>query len=281
MQIQPDIVIWETATGKERLRIGPNDGQVRQIGFSPDGRLLAFKCGRETIHVWDCRTGKEVCQFTVDPRCIKPFSFAPDGKTLASAGDDKSVLIWDVSALVPATKPAAEKIGQEPLTRCWDDLLGTDAARAYAAIAKLACHPDQAESLLKDKLADLPTIDEKRLARLIADLDKDDFKQRESASKELAKLGRLAEGALRKTLEGNPSAELKRRVQSLLEKLDPKEDDPMQRRLLRAIEVLERIGSPEARRLLQKLVKEASDPNTAREAQASLERLRKAGKGAP
>jgi hypothetical protein len=46
------------------------------------------------------------------------------------------------------------------------------------------------------------------------------------------------------------------------------------------IEVLERLGTPEARRLLSKLGKEAIVASVAWEAMASLEPLRKAGKGA-
>jgi WD40 repeat protein len=285
-QIESDIVLWETTTGKERLRIVRNDGKVRQITFSPNGRLLASVYWQATIpdwdvHVWDAWTGKEVGQLTGHRGEIRTFSFAPDGKTLASSGGENTILIWDVTRLLPATKLVAAKLSREELTRCWDDLAGTDATRAYATIAELARHPDQAENLLKEKLASHSGMDLERLARLIANLDSDDFKTRESASKELANHGRLAEGGLRKALDENPSPELKRRIQSLLDRLDPKQDDPEQIRLLRAIEVLERLGTPKAHRLLQKLTRGASIPDVAREAQASLERLSKEGKGVP
>ena len=52
-------------------------------------------------------------------------------------------------------------------------------------------------------------------------------------------------------------------------------------RLLRAIEVLERIGTPEACRMLGKLAKEATEANVAQEASASLERISKAGRHGP
>jgi hypothetical protein len=285
-QIDSDIVLWETATGKERLRIVRKDGQVFKIAFSPNGRLLASKYRSETIddwdliHIWDAWTGKKVGQLkTGHQGGIWDFSFAPDGETLASCGGENTILIWDVTGLLPAIKVVTEKLNREELARCWDDLDGTDATRAYATLAVLSQHPDQAERLFKEKLAAHPGMALERLTRLIADLDNDDFQMRESASKELANLGRSAEGALRKTLDENPSPELKRRIQNLLDKPAPKEDDPEQIRLLRAIEVLERVGTPEARSLLQKLAKEASIPDVAREAQASLERLRKAGNG--
>jgi dipeptidyl aminopeptidase/acylaminoacyl peptidase len=282
--IDREVVLWETATGKERLRIVRNEGQVFRIAFSPNGRLLASvdwwampHARHDWIHVWDAWTGKEVGHLTGHRGGIRSFSFAPDGKTLASGGLDNTILIWDVTGLLPATKSAAEKLSREELARCWDDLAGTDAARAYCSMAELSRHPQQTVGFINDNLAAHPGMIAEKLAHLIADLDNDAFKTRESASKELAKLGRLAEGALKKTLDENPSAELKRRIQNLLDKLEPKEDDPEQIRLLRVIEVLERLGTPEARSLLRKLAQEASIPDVAREARVSLQRLGKAG----
>ncbi len=274
--LQLEILLYEKATGKERLHIAPNEWwhwQSKQIAFSPDGRLLASASRWEAIQVWDLGTGKEVGRFSGHRGPINALSFAPDSKTLASGSADSNVVIWDVSTFVPATKATSEKLSHEALAQDWDHLAGADAVRAYAAIVELVRHPDQAESLLQDKLASLKKADTKPVARLIADLDSDDFKTREHASKELANLGRSAERALREKLREKSSAELTRRIQELLDKLDRPEDDPVQLRLLRAIEVLERLGTPKAKRLLRKLVEAAPDADTAREAQASLQRL--------
>jgi WD40 repeat protein len=94
--IQPDIVLWDTATGDERLQIAMPEGKLSQIAFSPDGRLLASVGETEAILLWDTRTGKEVGRFTGHRGRIRTLSFAPDGKTLASGGFDSTVLIWDV-----------------------------------------------------------------------------------------------------------------------------------------------------------------------------------------
>jgi HEAT repeat protein len=148
-------------------------------------------------------------------------------------------------------------------------------------MAELARRPDEAEGLVKDKLAAGPGVKAEQLARLIAALDSDEFETRESASKELANLGGLAEAVLRKALDGKPSPEVRRRVEDLLGQLEGKAEDPQERRLLRAIEVLERLGTPEARRLLDKLAKETTGARAAREAKASMERLDKARRGGP
>jgi WD40 repeat protein len=279
--VPTDIVLWELATGLERLRLPGGDDPVSQFAFSADGRLLASVGRSEAIHLWDTWSGEEVGQLTGHRGWIYCLSFAPDGKTLVSGGVDRIVLIWDVSGFVPTAKPRTEKLGREELARCWDDLAGIEAARAYRAMAELARRPDQAEGLLKDKLGAGPRVNAEQLARLIAALDSDDFDTREKASKELAGLGRLAEVALNKALDGTPSAEAKRRIQDLLGKLDRKADDPEERLLLRVIEVLERLATPEAQRLLDKLAKEATGAGAAREAKASMERLGKARRADP
>jgi hypothetical protein len=278
-RIQPDVALWEAATGMQRLHIPMSEGEVRLVAFSPDGRLLAAAGGTETIRLWDTWTGKQAGRFTGHRGAMRSLAFAPDGKALASGGGDGTVLIWDVSGLVAAAKKPVGKLGRAELAKCWDDLGGADAARAYQAMAQLARHPGQAEGLLKAKLAAHPGMDPRRLARLIADLDANSFKVREKASKELAALGRLAEGALTRALDGNPSAELRRRLQDLLQKLEGKAEDPKPPQLVRAIEVLERLGTREARWVLVKLWKEATAAQVVREAKASLDRLGRGGRG--
>jgi hypothetical protein len=70
-----------------------------------------------------------------------------------------------------------------------------------------------AVSLLKERLRPAPAFDAKKIAKLLADLDRDDFATRASATKQLAELGDLAEPALRTALNAKPSEEKRRRVE--------------------------------------------------------------------
>src|SRR5262249_43499599 len=97
---QSDIVLWETATGKERMHFAMNEGQVSQIIFSPDGRLLARSGRTEAICLWDTWTGKELGRLMGHRGWIPALAFTPDGKKLASGGADTNVLVWDVAAFV-------------------------------------------------------------------------------------------------------------------------------------------------------------------------------------
>ncbi len=125
--------------------------------------------------------------------------------------------------------------------------------------------------MLRDQFAGHPGLNAERLTRLLAALDAPDFRAREKASAELAGLGRLAEGALERAREAGPSAEV-RRARDLLRKLDGQPESRERARLLRAVEVLERVGTAGARRLLDKLMKEATVADVAREARGALER---------
>ncbi len=115
------------------------------------------------------------------------------------------------------------------------------------------------------------------MQRLLADLDSDQFTTRDKAAKELTKLGEPIEPFLRKALEGQPSEEVRRQIKAILEKPRPVPSGETLR-TLRAIQVLERIGMPEAREILKKLAAGAAGARETREAQESLERLARKAK---
>jgi hypothetical protein len=78
---------------------------------------------------------------------------------------------------------------------------------------------------------------------------------------------------LRKALQANPSPEQRERIAKLLEDLE--KNVPIQALLapVRAIEVLEHIGTAEARHVLTELAKGLPEARLTQEAKASLERL--------
>jgi hypothetical protein len=225
-----------------------------------------------TVRLWDPATGEELRRLMGHRGGVCALAFSPDGKLLVSGGGDSTVLIWDMSAPPRRPRPAGD-LTAEQLKDLWADLAGKDAAKAYRAIAALADHPAQAGPFLRDTLRQNPGIEGKQLARLIADLDADDFKLREKASRELARLGRLAEPALKEALRQEPSTELARRARELLKKMDGEGPPPPPLRTLRAIEALERLGTPPAREALRTLAQRDADPSLVREAKASLRRL--------
>src|SRR5262249_12378835 len=129
-------------------------------------------------------------------------------------------------------------------------------------ILTLSAAPRSAIPFLNDHLR--PVDADPKVEQFIADLDSEDYQVRTAATKQLRNLGDLAEPALRRTLAGNPSAEARRRVEQLLEKLKELTPPPEILRAMRAIEVLEYVNTPEARQLLKKLAQGTTDARLTR-----------------
>jgi hypothetical protein len=125
---------------------------------------------------------------------------------------------------------------------------------------------------LLDRLKPITVSDAGKIQRWIADLDSGQFSVRQAAAKELEKLGGQADGPIRKALLGTPSLESRRRLEQVLETVH---GVPVRTTLrdLRAVMVLEKIGSPEAMKILERLARGAPGARQTYEARESLERL--------
>jgi len=268
---QKEISVWETASGRERLRLKGHPEPVTGVVFSPDGRTLASAGFDETIRLWDLATGKELDRRTGHRGKANCLAFSPDGKLLFSGGDDTCILVWDVAATTQrAPRPPAQLSAKERAA-LWDDLASANAATAWRAIGALSSAPGRALSLLRRRLQPVRPADPKRMARLITDLDDRRFAVRQKAAQELEELAEQARPPLRRALQGEPTPEVRRRVEQLLEKLTV--PAPCQLRAFRAVEVLESIGSPEGQEVMKALAQGAPLAQVTQEAKASLERL--------
>ena len=159
---------------------------------------------------------------------------------------------------------------------CWDDLAAVDAAKAYAAIDRLAADPAKALPLLRQKLTPV-IVDPKWLAARLAELDHKKFTVREAAMRELEKVADAVESELRRALEKPPPLEVRNRLLQVLKHAEAVQTSVPPTALvqrLRALAVLERIGSEEARALLCDLAAGAADARLTQEAAAALRRLR-------
>jgi hypothetical protein len=269
------VKLWEVVTGRERASFDGLAHGGTWPAFTADGEFLAIGGPvKGTVTLWDLSTGGELATLKGDANTVHALAFTPDGKTLAAAeGPDTTIRLWDVSSLTRARRRPAGSLTDKELEALWAELAGADAARAYRAIWALAAAPKQAVPWLQERLRPVAAPDPERVARLLTDLDSDNFPAREKAARELAGLGESAGPALRKALADRPSAEVRHRLEPLLAELDRPEDSPERLRVLRAIEALEDVGTAEARQLLEKLAGGLAGARVTREARASLSRL--------
>ncbi|MBI1830664.1 MAG: WD40 repeat domain-containing protein, partial [Planctomycetes bacterium] len=276
------LALWDLRQGKEirRYKIW-----AYGLAFTPDGQTLAAACMDSGVRLWDVASGDERHEFRGHAGWATGVAVSPDGRTLLSCGIDTTVLMWPIDSFVKGKPVRARLSAQEWKARLagapaatwdrrWADLASPDAAKAYEATWGLIAEPKETVTALQKWIG---VMSGEPIDRWIADLDHTEFVRREEANKQLERLGRLAELSLREALNGKLSVEARRRIERLLALreagLARGIDEGL--RLLRAIEVLEYIGTPEARGVLEALAVNAPSRELGREAKASIARLAK------
>jgi WD40 repeat protein len=270
---EPTIRIWELATGKERHRLTGPRREVSAVAFAPDGRFLASgasSCFDRSLQFWDVTTGKLVLEWTGHQSNVTGLAFAPDGKSLATASRDTTTLLWDVTGL-PRGKPAPRMAAGE-WEALWADLASEDAQKAGVAMGVLSAAADEAVAFLGERVRP-PAPPDERTVSLVKDLDSPRFDVRQKATRELEQLGMAAVPALQQALKGRPTLEVRLRIDQMLERLGSPGTKREDLRVLRALEVLERVGTPSAVRILRGLADGAPGTWIGKDAGASLRRL--------
>jgi RNA polymerase sigma factor (sigma-70 family) len=267
------LAVWELASGSVLARF-PGAGVIGEVAFSPDGRRIALVDGRG-VQVHDLILGKPVATFAApDIGCemagrvsstSQPLAFAPDGKTLATGHRDGSITLWQLPPL-----PASARITADERERLWANLASANAVTGRAAVERLVHDPAAAVELLKARFA--PPAPGHGVAKLIEQLDAEAFTDRQSASRKLVELGWRAELPLRRAARTAASLEVRRRAETILQQITPIEvRRPLSGAALRgvrAIEVLGRLNSAPARKLLDGWAEQTEDTERAADARA-------------
>jgi RNA polymerase sigma factor (sigma-70 family) len=268
----PVIRLVALTNGRVLRTLSGHRKKITAIAFSPDGRTLASTSLDLSVRLWEAASGQEVRSHLGHRLRPLTAAFVPDGRTLVTAGADGTVRLWEGTAWAESTRPV-DLLCVEELEALWSDLASADAGKACRAIGRLRAASPEAVDFMSERL--LSAVSPKQVAAWVADLGSDAFAVRQRATKELENLGDWADPALREALAAQPSLEVSRRIDQLLEKIKNQEPSPSVLRAIRAVQALELTGTPEARAALEQLAREGPGARLMQEAKMSLGRLAK------
>jgi hypothetical protein len=274
--------LWDIASARERLRfvdpvrrknaalatawlIGRSSSEP--VAFSPAGRVFAAP-GAGGIVLYETASGNPRLRLPGHLQTVTGLAFTPDGKTLVSASADSTVLIWDVTGLRTGARVS------DKAERLWAVLADADPERAGVAVWSMVGQPAESLIVLRQRLKPIPA-GQDVVAKLIAKLDDPSYTVREKATRQLATLGPAAEEGLVNRLRAGASLETSRRIDKLLRTVTTQPPPLEHLQLVRAVEVLERMGTTGARGYLRELANGAEGAWLTRQARDALGRMKR------
>lgn len=276
---QPRQTFGKKVVPRPEIKIAPGVGYMTPdefragscFAFSPDGTLLTRSGFDRTVHVHDVRTGTELAAFQGHNGAVNELAFTPDGKSVVSGGSDSTVLFWDLTKI---KRPAAsaQKLKPGDLEMHWKTLADNDAGKAFLALGALTTSPADAVAFLQERVKPAAPLDSKRVEQLLRQVGDETVQVRDQAISELRQIGERIAPALDTALAAQPPLETKRRLEELRDQVTSLRLDGERLRVYRAVEILERIGSSQARQVLQSLATGAPGALVTTSAQAALKR---------
>ena len=258
-----DARLWDANTGRKIRSITAPDLRINSIALSPDGRFLAGSIENDrTIRLWHVASGREVERLVGHQDLSYALAFSPDSRLMASgAGDytrstDRSMRVWELATGRELRQFDWHRAGITSVAFLPDGRrLASSSADATAIIWDIATTGRGTTSSPLD------------LGQLWSDLRGDD------AAVAYRAIWRM-------------TAAPERVVPFLAGRLKAVEVDDSTKdttlgpiasgetlRRLRAIAVLEKIGTPEARQILERLASGLEGARETRDAKATLRRL--------
>ncbi len=214
----------------------------------------------------------------------------PDSRRLVAVGIDQTVKtvryrcvirVWDLSALHPVAVKKRYQLSEAERERVWRGLFEDSSnpetmlfshyyyCGSLEAAFSLVAHPDDAVPWLRKRMGS--PFDWKKASQRIEELASADFETRETASRDLERMGETVRPLLERQLAKETDTEARRRIKELLAK--PSETAAAYEvRQLRIIDVLEHIPTAAARELLKQIADGKYDPAFTEEAKQALQR---------
>ncbi|MCZ6688312.1 MAG: hypothetical protein O7H41_01790 [Planctomycetota bacterium] len=258
------IRVWDFSSGDELYSLPLPGAQWGDVQISPDGQFAALSLYPPTLALMEMSTGLYLFhnQSRGDMRASGALAFSPDGEKLVSRNPSSALVIYDLPALAKAPGSEADLPDKETLSRLWSDLASEDGPSIFHAMHAIARFGDRVLPFLRESLDEEQESALDRAKGILLGVDKDNPAAQEQIAQELIRLGRWGAEAIREELSRTLHAEVRERLESILESMNPpyRHFPSVAARHSRLRWVLEKMGGDDARALAVSLEKTEESP---------------------
>lgn len=93
----PTAIVVDVASGDTLVTVGGDELWIQDVGFSPDGTMLATSGGDGIARLWDSSTGALLTSVVGHTGPVNAVDWSADGTRLATASDDGTARVWQLA----------------------------------------------------------------------------------------------------------------------------------------------------------------------------------------
>jgi hypothetical protein len=257
LQSNDDITIHDAITGAAvRHCTGADPAIIHAISLSPDGRLLAagapgeLRQGPDAVYVWDVADERLVARRPTGGGGVCSVAFTHDGTRLVTGLWDGTALVWPTAQWV-TRRPERVATSARRLEQAWD-ALGRPDVEGYNAVSYFQEHPAKALAFVERRLTPVRQPTTRFLRQLLIDLGDHRPDVRSAAQQKLAAVPADL-GPLLRSLAAEVYPERPPDCLPVLYRQPWYQRSPAGLRQVRAVQILDRIGGPQAQTILQRM----------------------------
>lgn len=90
------VTVWDRDSFEMGVQMQPDEGNILELDFSPDGTTIAGGGTDSKLYIWDAATGDRVQVFEEHGETVRTLAYSPDGTLVATGSNDDIARLFNL-----------------------------------------------------------------------------------------------------------------------------------------------------------------------------------------